>query len=374
MKEKPSLRWALTLSIAVTGLALLLMGLQRDSLALAERNSVVLLTTAPQSSFLYYFDSISQTFVFTLPLQNGSIPYGVAVTGTNPTHVWVAEYGSDQIGHLVYTDAIHYAWKEYPVTTTANNAPFRITVNGNDVWFTERGANRVGRLNALNGYIDEFYGHGLSPNSGLADLDIAPDGTLWMTGQWSNRLIRLDVTSTYAFREYDKDALNGNPLPSGPDQVPTTYVVWFTAPTSHTLARMTPSYGNFVVPADFPPTNTPYDILFPPNTAYVWWSDLQGNIIGQMAYGTLSNFVYFPITRPAQLASESPNVLWFTQQDERGAVARMVYTTAADYHFYSYPLPTSGLQPTGIAVAGNRGVWSVAFAPSRVFLPVVLRH
>jgi streptogramin lyase len=308
----------------------------------------------------------------------------VAVTGTNPTHVWVAEYGSDQIGHLVYTDAIHYAWKEYPVTTTANSAPFRITVNGNDVWFTERGANRVGRLNALNGYIDEFYGHGLSPNSGLADLDIAPDGTLWMTEQSSNRLVKLVVTSTQdlAFYEYDRNNLNGSPLPAGPfgisvgpnPGVPGAYFVWFTAPISHTLARFTPSYGEYVVPADFPITSTPYDIIATPASGLVWYSDVQGNVVGQMQFGTLSNFAYFPISRPANLASESSNVLWFTQQDERGAVARMVYTTAADYHFYSYPLPTSGLQPTGIAVAGNRGVWSVAFAPSRVFLPVVLRH
>jgi streptogramin lyase len=93
-----------------------------------------------------------------------------------------------------------------------------------------------------------------------------------------------------------------------------------------------------------------------------------------MSYRTLSNLVYYPITRPAQLASESPDVLWFTQQDERGQVGRMVYTSAVDYHLSSYPLPTSGLQPTGIAVASDKGVWFVAFAPYRVFLPMVVRN
>ncbi len=384
MKIKHLLRWVLTLSVAAVGLTLLLVGLQ-DSRALAERNSAAPSTAAPQSSFLYRFDSASQTF-FTLTLPTGSTPYGVAVTGTNPTHVWVPEYGKNQIGHLVYTDATHYSdWKEYPVTTTANSRPFRIAVNGNDVWFTEQGANRVGRLDATTGEITEFYSHGLTSNAGLADLGPAPDGSVWMTGQWSNRLIRLVVTSTqdFAVREYNKNALNGRPIPTGPFGIsvgpdldfPTTYVVWFTAPTSHTLARLTPGpYGEYTEPDSFSSTNTPYDILLVPTSGYVWYSDVQGNRLGQMSYRTLSNLVYFPITRPAQLASESPDVLWFTQQDGQGAVGRMVYTSAVDYRSDSYPLPTSGLQPTGIAVAGDKGVWFVAFAPYRVFLPVVTRN
>ncbi len=383
MKTKRLFRWVLTLSVAAMGVAVMLAGLQRDDRALAERNQAALASPVPQSSFLYRFDSASQTF-FTFTLPTGSVPYGVAVTGTNPTHVWVAEYGSNQIGHLIYTDTNDSKWITYSVASTANSGPFRIAVNGKDVWFAERGANRVGRLNALDGHIDEFYEHGLSVNSGLADLDIAPDGSVWLTGQWSNRLIKLVVTSTqeYAFREYYKNELNEQPIPTGPFgisvgpdlEIPDNYYIWFTAPTSHTLVRFTPGYGVYIIPDNFPATSAPYDVLLTPATDKGWWSDLQSNVIGQMELRTLSNFTYFPITRPAQLASESSNVLWFTQQDERGAVARMVYTSAADYDFDSFSLPTLGLQPTGIAVAGDKGVWSAAFAPFRVFLPVVLRN
>jgi streptogramin lyase len=383
MKMKHLLRWALPLGVAAVALTLLLMGLQ-DSRALAERNGPALSTPAPQSSFLYRFDSVSKTF-FTLTLPTGSTPYGVAVTGTSPTHVWVPEYGVNQIGHLIYTDTDHYQWITYSVASTANSEPFRIAVNGNDVWFTERGVDQVGRLDATTGEVTEFYSHGLTSDAGLADLNLAPDGSVWMTGQQSNHLIQLVVTSTYdyAFREYDKNELNGKPIPAGPFGIsvgpdpdfPTTYVVWFTAPASHTLARLTPGpYGEYIEPADFPSTTTPYDILLIPITGYAWYSDMQGNTLGQMSYRTLSNLVYYPITRPAQLASESPDVLWFTQQDERGQVGRIVYTSAVDYHLSSYPLPTSGLQPTGIAVASDKGVWFVAFAPYRVFLPMVVRN
>jgi len=45
-----------------------------------------------QSSFLFRFDAVAQTF-YTFTLPEGSIPTGVVVNGTNPTQVWVAENG-----------------------------------------------------------------------------------------------------------------------------------------------------------------------------------------------------------------------------------------------------------------------------------------
>ena len=52
------------------------------------------------------------------------------------------------------------------------------------------------------GYIDG--GAFILDISGLADVKVAPDGTVWATAQWSNRLVQLIITSTidYAFHEY----------------------------------------------------------------------------------------------------------------------------------------------------------------------------
>ncbi len=362
--------WAIVLIVTAASLTLLLAGLQTFELALAEPNGSASSTTAPQSSYLFRFDPAAQTF-YTLTLPMGSIPYGVAVTGTNPTHVWVAEFGRNRIGHLIYTNTNDVRWIEYPVTSTVNSGPFRITVHGNFAWFTERGANRIGRVNVATGQIDEFFGSGLSANSGLADIEVAPNGWVWAAGQASNRLVRLVVAPTVAFQEYT------HPLLVGPFglAVESSNSIWFTSPDDHKIGRLTPSDGSVLQPFGFPPDSRPYAIAVTPANDFVWFSDIQRNGIGQVQIGTLTNLNYYtPTMRPADLANESSNRFWFTQQDEQGAVGRLIYTSTVSTRFDSYPLPTPGLRPTGIAVASDKGVWFAAFAPARIFLPAVLKN
>ena len=373
MKTKYLLRWGLTLSIAAISLGALLVGLQRDGRALAERNSGALSMPAPQSSFLYRFDSDSQTFL-TLTLPTGSTPYGVAVTGANPTHVWVPEYGVNQIGHLIYTDTDDYKWITYSVASTANSGPFRIAVNGNDVWFTERGANRVGRLDATTGQITEFYGHGLSPNSGLADIRVAPIGWVWVAAQSSNHLTRLVVTSTtdYDFREYSHASMIG----IFGVAIESSESIWYASPGAHQIANLKVVEDRVIADASaFYYDGLPTEIVV--GGSYAWYTDWQRNAIGQVLIGTFAvSAPHEPAPRPAGLAIESPDApvrLWYTQQDGQGAVGRFTYTSPVSTSFDSFPLPTQGLHPTGIAVAADKSVWLTAFAQARVFLPVVLK-
>jgi len=362
-----SIRWMLALGMSATCLALLVVSLQMAGRVAAARHASAALAPAPRSSYLFRYDPASRTF-YTMTLPVGSLPYDVAVTGTNPTHVWVAEFGRDRIGHLVYTNANSVVWTEHPVAS--NRRPFHITVNGNDVWFTERGANRVGRLNATTGQIAEYSGNGLSANAGLADIRVAPNGWVWAAGQSSNRIIRLVVTPTgYAFSEYSHALLAG---PFGL-AVESSNSIWFTMPGAHLVGRFTPSDGSFLWPFGFASDSAPTELVATP--AFVWFSDPQRNAIGQLEIGTLTNLNYYtPVARPTGLASESPSRFWFTQQDQRGAVGRLIYTSTVSTRFDSYPLPTSGLQPTGIAVASDKGVWFGAFAPHRSYLPVVLNN
>src|SRR3972149_3064404 len=288
MDTKYTLRWVLVVGIALVGLLAFWTGLRVEERTLAAPAS-----PTPQSSFLFRFDPASQAF-YTYPLPMGSTPYGVAVTGTDPTHVWVAEYGRDRIGHLVYTDTNHVAWIEYPVTSTANSGPFRLALDGNSVWFTERGANRIGRLDGAAGEIVEFYDNGLAPNSGLADIAVSPDGWVWAAGQTSNRLVRLVVTPTvdYAFHEYTHTLLTG---PFGlvvavePSTAP-SYDVWFTSPASqfYKAGRLSPALepNPFLFPQSFLTDSVLYEVVFTPG--YVWFSDSGHNAIDQIVIGTYS--------------------------------------------------------------------------------------
>lgn len=325
-----------------------------------------------RSSYLYRYDPASQTF-FTIPLANNATPIGVAVTGTNPTHVWIAESGLNRISHVTFTSTVDYTQTAYPITSTANSEPYRIVVNGNDVWFTERGANRVGRIDAVTGQLDEFDGHGLSANAGLTDIKVAPDGTVWMGGQTVQRLIRLTVSSpsTYTFTEYT-DTLRPN-FVVAPSYlaVANSDLIWLTTPTANfnRVAQFTPSSQDFVW-LSLPAGSLPMGVVA--TSSYAWFADIARNTAVQVEVGTMTLVnSYGPITRPVEIVAETNKVFWMTQDDGRGAIGRLIYTNTVSYRADSFAMPVSKLRLTGLAAVPGSGVWSVAYLPEFVYLPLL---
>jgi streptogramin lyase len=326
--------------------------------------------SALTGNYIYRFDPSAQTFI-TISLPDNSRPGDLVVSGTNPTHVWVTEPGSNRLAHLVYTETDKYHLTEWSITSTVNSQPYRLTLMGTEVWFTERGANRIGRLNTDTGHLDEFYDNGLTYNSGLADIKVAPNGWVWVAGQSSNQLIRLVVTSTsqYAFTAYTHTLLSA-PYALA---IESSNSIWFTLPGVHLVSRFTPSHGLFLWSLGLPADGQPTEIVVTPDMA--WISDSQLNQIGQIQIGT-SPVVnsYGPIDRPVGLASGPSNVFWTTQQNPQGALGKLVYTSPTSIRLDSHPFPTPGVFPTGIAVAADNGVWSAAYVPVRVYLPAILRN
>jgi streptogramin lyase len=323
-------------------------------------------------SYLYRFDAAAQTF-FTIPLANDAVPTGVAVTGTNPTHVWIAEYGLNRVTHVVFTNTANYTQTAYPITSTAQSGPYRIAVAGNEVWFTERGANRVGRLNAVTGQLDEFYGHGLSTNAGLTDIKVAPNGAVWMGGQTAQRLINLTVNSpgVYAFTEYTDTLRPTFVVAPSFLAVENSDLIWLTVPTANywKVAQFTPSSEQFVWP-NLPTGSLPMGVAATPG--FAWLADNSRNKAAQVEIGTetLVNS-YGPITRPVEIAAETNKLFWMTQDDERGSIGRLIYTNTVSYRVDSFAMPVSRLRLTGIAAVPGSGVWSVAYFPELVYLPLL---
>jgi len=323
-------------------------------------------------SYLYRFDAAAQTF-FTIPLENGALPTGVAITGTTPTHVWIAEYGLNRITHVVFTDTAHYTQTGYSITSTAQSRPYRIAVSGNEVWFTEQGANRVGRLNAVTGQLDEFYGHGLSANAGLTDIKVASDGAVWLGGQTVQRLIKLMVSSpsVYAFTAYTDTLRPTFVVAPMYLAIENSDLIWLTTPTVnyYKVAQFTPSSEQFVWPTM--PGNLLMGVAATPGLA--WMADLSGNAIDLVEVGTMTLATYFPITRPVEIVAETSKLFWVTKDDGRGAIGRLIYTSTVSYRVDSFAVPVSKLRLTGIAAAPEHGVWAVAYLPEFVYLPLLLK-
>ncbi len=338
-------------------------------------------STIMKVSYLYRFDPATQGF-FTVTLTADTQPVGVAVTGTNPTHVWFTEYGADRIGHVVFTDTMNYTLVEHLVPP--GSKPYLITLAGDQVWFTERGTDRVGRINALTGQLDEFFGHGLPAEAGLADLNVAPDGSLWLAGEAAKHLYRLVVTSTvdYAFDEYPTNPPTtfGPAGPYGIDVVvinpPDSYQIAFASPTSNSIGLLTPGSREVLLAASIAPGFAPTDIVYEAANDQVWFSEPGGNYLGQSFKSTLGGIPrQIPAgARPTFLSRKQGNTLWMSQQDPVGQLMRFVYTGTTDYAFTSYPLPVTGLQPNAVAVSDDQAVWTVAYRPARLFLPVVVKN
>lgn len=377
-------RALLTVGLALAGLALVWNGTAEVSRAGVKPLSIPN-SPAPNASYLYLFMPGTQTFI-TMPLSSGALPTGVAVSGTNPTHVWVTEYGLNRIAHVVFTSTTSYTLAaEYSISAPTNSGPFLITVDGANVWFTEREANRVGRLNTATGHIDEFDGHGLPANAGLADLNAAPDGSIWIAGQYAKRLYRLVITSTvdYAFQEYPTrppSSLTLGPAdPFGIDVVvinpPTSYQIAFAAPMSNSVGLLTPGSREVQISSGIPPGYAPTDIVYDVSYDSMWFTEPSGGALGLSFKGTLGTAPrqFVPLARPVFLTRMVNNTLWVSQQDGLGQLGRFVFTPPGSHQFTSYPLPLAGLRPTGVALADNGGVWLAAYETQRIFLPAILR-
>ncbi len=371
----------------VIGLALLtlvgLLSFNRLPRAEAQTTRTAIASTT-KASFLYRFDTTAQSF-FTVPLSDSAVPIGVAVTGTHPTQVWIAEHGLNRLTRVVFTSTADYAQTAYPITSTANSGPFLIALAGNNVWFTEREANRVGRLDALTGQLDEFYGHGLPANAGLADIAAAPDGSIWIAGQSAKRLYRLVITSTtdYAFREF-LTGINVTTTvgPFGiavvPINPPASYQIAFASPEGNCIGLLTPGSQQVVIAGAIPAGFAPTDLVVDGeglSDYHLWFSEPGIDRLGLSFNSTLQVAPTHvgPIARPTFLSRAVNNTLWLSQQDPLGQLAHFVYTAPGVYQFTSYPLPTLGLQPNGVALADDGQVWLVAYQPERLYLPLVLK-
>src|SRR5712692_4088413 len=88
-------------------------------------------------------------------------------------------------------------WREFPLTPSSS--PSAIALGGDGAqWFTEEGANRVGRI-APDGTLTEYPVP--TANAGLAGIASGPDGNIWFTETKGNKVARL-VPATGQMTEF----------------------------------------------------------------------------------------------------------------------------------------------------------------------------
>jgi hypothetical protein len=166
-----------------------------------------------------------------------------------------------------------HAIDEFPLPK-AGSSPGGITAgpDGN-LWFTERGGSRLGRINPITHASAEF------PLPGATmpwDITRGPDGNLWFSEYMGNR-IGIINPYTYGIAEISLPKAGSGPLgiTPGPDSN-----LWFTESDGNRIGRINPTTHAI---AELPlPTagGYPYDITSGPD-GNLWFTEYIGNRIGQ---------------------------------------------------------------------------------------------
>lgn len=257
------------------------------------------------------------------PLAKDSRPVGVAMgkgDGGASEVVWIAASFDDK---LLRFDRRSGTYGEYPLDGDTS-WPFNIALaSTGEVWFSERAAGRVGRLDPVTGKVTRF--DPPTPASGPAGLAVDQrTGLVWFTQSYADRLGRLDP-ATGEIREYVMgDDSTG--LERGPAGL-----------------ALAPDGG-------------------------VWFAKLEGKL-GHLAAGSdeIEIFDLPPaVRRPAGVAVGADGTVWFAALDGN----QIVSFHPAGRHLTIYPIPTGSpdprpeqppvartSRPFGIAVDGQGNVW-----------------
>jgi uncharacterized repeat protein (TIGR01451 family) len=229
------------------------------------------------------------------------------------------------------------------------------------VWFTERDANKIGRITTA-GTVTEF--GVLSTSSSPANITTGPDGNLWFTEATASKIGRIttagtvtefDIPTAFSFPTGITTGLDGN--------------LWFTEATANKIGRITTA--GTVTEFDLPTASgLPISITAGPD-GNLWFTEAGANRIGRIM--TAGTFVEFAVpaapSSPYGISAGPDGNLWFTESNAnrigRVELASDVSVSPTSLNFGDQPGgTTSSAQTLTITNTGarNLSVSSVTYA------------
>ena len=189
-----------------------------------------------------------------------------------------------------------------------------------------------------------------TPNSFPHDPAFGPGNTLWYTGQASNKLGRVDMTSGQ-FREFDL------PRGHGPHGLIADHDgnIWYTANTAGAIAKLDPKTGQvteFKMPD--PAARDPHTPIFAPD-GMLWFTVQGGSFVGKLDPKTGSVTLKPAGARmlPYGIKVNSKGIPFF----DLFATNKIGSIDPKTMQITEYPLPNPGARPRRIAIDANDIVW-----------------
>ena len=202
-------------------------------------------------------------------------------------------------------------------------------------------ANKIGELNPVSGVITEYP----VPETGTAAIHSAvpaPDGSVWLTEQGTNKLAKWDPT-TRKITEFQDD------WGKHTVRIDNNGQVWSTGG----LSRYDPKYGTFTHIADVP---NAYGIALDQD-GNAWFAELRKDgRIGKVDAKTLQVTKYQPPTAtgfPRRIQVDSDGVVWFAEF-QGGKIGQFDPKTE---RFKEFQLPGEKPTPYALGIDADHKVW-----------------
>jgi virginiamycin B lyase len=233
---------------------------------------------------------------------------------------------------------------------TANSRPHdpALAPDGS-LWYTGQMANKLGRLDPKTGQIKEFPLK--TPGSGAHGLVADHDGNIWFTAIFKHYIGKLDP-KTGEITEYPMPNPEADPHTPVFDQQGT---LWFTTQQANFVGRLDPRTGEVKLKPVPTPHAVPYGILVTSKGVPIF-CEFNSNKLASIDPKTMeiTEYTLPEGARPRRLAVAQDDTIYYSDY-ARGYLAHFNPATGKVEEWLSPGGPDS--KPYGIAVAPNGEVW-----------------
>jgi len=240
--------------------------------------------------------------------------------------------------------------KEYDVPTPQSRPHDPAVAPDGSLWWTGQLANKLGRLDATTGQMKEY--NLKTPDSGPHGLAADKDGNIWFTGNFAGYIGKLDPKAGQVTEFKMPDARAKDPHTPVFDQ---HGILWFTVQDSNFVGRLDPETGKIDL-KEVPTSHAvPYGIVVS-STGVPWFCEFGTNQLASVDPKTMAITEHrLPKgARPRRLAITKDDVIYYSDYG-RGYLGRFDTNTRKQQEWLSPGGPES--RPYGIAITPDGMVW-----------------
>lgn len=242
--------------------------------------------------------------------------------------------------------------KEYDVPTAKSRPHDPALAPDGSLWYTGQAANKLGRLDPQTGQFKEYPLK--TPKSGPHGLAADRDGNIWFTAISGGYVGKLDPNSG-DITEYR--APGGTEIDPHTPAFDHNGILWFTNEETNYIGRLDPKTGRMTLAKVPTPHAVPYGIVVLPNN-HPFFCEFGANKLGTIDPATMTIHEYTlpnAEARPRRLALASDGTIFYTDY-ARGYVGH--FDPASGKLLKEWPSPSgSGSNPYGIAITSDGKVW-----------------